>query len=139
MDHGRVAQTGKPRDIYHRPASRFVADFIGTMNILTGSSDGTHFHCSSGRYFPAELPAGIREVCFRPEGICLVEESGAGTIDGIVKAAFYLGDHTRLFVDVGEPQPLIVESTSRREFHHGDAVDLRIDPRGLLTLQAKPC
>jgi putative spermidine/putrescine transport system ATP-binding protein len=134
MDHGRVAQSGKPRDIYHRPATRFVADFIGTMNILTGSTDGAYFHCGSGRRFPADLPTGTREVYCRPEGITLVEKGEAGAIDGTVKAAFYLGDHTRLFVDIGEPQPLIVESASRREFRHGDAVALRIDPHGLLTL-----
>src|SRR5690606_31402540 len=32
MSHGRVAQTGTPREIYHKPSSEFVANFIGTMN-----------------------------------------------------------------------------------------------------------
>ena len=36
MEHGRVAQVGRPRDIYQRPATRFVAEFIGTMNRIGG-------------------------------------------------------------------------------------------------------
>jgi len=35
---------------------------------------------------------------------------------------------------VGEAQPLVIESTARRDFSHGDAVGLAIDPRGLLVL-----
>src|SRR5262249_60215416 len=37
MSHGRVAQIGRPRDIYFAPANRFVADFVGTMNSLQGT------------------------------------------------------------------------------------------------------
>ena len=41
MSHGRVAQIGTPREVYRAPASRFVADFIGTMNRLPGEvTDG---------------------------------------------------------------------------------------------------
>ena len=36
MEHGRVAQVGRPREIYQRPATRFVAEFVGTMNRLRG-------------------------------------------------------------------------------------------------------
>ena len=50
------------------------------------------------------------------------------------RAEFFLGDRTRLFVDVGQPDPLVVESHVRREFAHGDAVYLRVDPRGMLVL-----
>ena len=49
-------------------------------------------------------------------------------------SAFFLGDRTRLFVDVGEERPLVIESTARRDFEHGEAVGLAIDPRGLLVL-----
>jgi putative spermidine/putrescine transport system ATP-binding protein len=134
MEQGRVAQVGKPRDIYQRPASRFVADFIGTMNRLTGTADGARFRCHCGSLSTIDLPAGTSEVFFRPEDTHIVEARDPGTLDGTVTAAFYLGDRSRLFVDVGEVQPLVVESATRREFSHGEAVVLRIDPRGLLVL-----
>ncbi len=134
MEHGRVAQIGKPRDIYQRPATRFVAEFIGTMNRLTGSVSNGAFACKAGRVAWAEAPATATEILFRPEDIRVVESGEATGLNGTVAAAFFLGDRTRLFVDVGEAQPLVIESTARRDFSHGDPVGLAIDPRGLLVL-----
>jgi putative spermidine/putrescine transport system ATP-binding protein len=134
MEHGRVAQIGKPRDIYQRPATRFVAEFIGTMNRLTGSVTNGTFSCKAGGIAWPEAPAKATEILFRPEDIRVVESGEATGLKGTVAAAFFLGDRTRLFVDVGEAQPLVIESTARRDFSHGDAVGLAIDPRGLLVL-----
>ncbi len=134
MEHGRVAQIGKPRDIYQRPATRFVAEFIGTMNRLTGSVSNGTFTCKAGGLSWPEAPAAATEVLFRPEDIRVVESGEATGLKGTVAAAFFLGDRTRLFVDVGEAQPLVIESTARRDFSHGDPVGLAIDPRGLLVL-----
>jgi len=44
MRQGRIAQIGTPRDLYDRPASRYVADFIGDTNLLAG----TVVECASG-------------------------------------------------------------------------------------------
>jgi len=134
MEHGRVAQIGKPRDIYQRPATRFVAEFIGTMNRLTGSVSSGTFTCKAGGIAWPEAPATATEILFRPEDIRVVESGEATGLKGTVAAAFFLGDRTRLFVDVGEAQPLVIESTARRDFSHGDPVGLAIDPRGLLVL-----
>ena len=134
MEHGRVAQIGKPRDIYQRPATRFVAEFIGTMNRLTGSMNNGRFTCKAGGIAWPEAPAAATEILFRPEDIRVVESHETTGLQGTVAAAFFLGDRTRLFVDVGEAQPLVIESTARRDFSHGDPVGLAIDPRGLLVL-----
>jgi putative spermidine/putrescine transport system ATP-binding protein len=134
MDHGRVAQIGTPRDIYHRPATRFVADFIGTMNRLSGRMADGRWQCAAGSIVGADLPASASEVCFRPEDIRIASDGEEAHLDGTVSAAFFLGDRSRLFVDVGEAMPLVVESAARREFRHGDKLKLQIDPRGLLAL-----
>jgi putative spermidine/putrescine transport system ATP-binding protein len=134
MEHGRVAQIGKPRDIYQRPATRFVAEFIGTMNRLTGSVSNGTFTCKAGGIAWPEAPSSATEILFRPEDIRVVEDHETTGLQGKVAAAFFLGDRTRLFVDVGEAQPLVIESTARRDFSHGDPVGLAIDPRGLLVL-----
>jgi putative spermidine/putrescine transport system ATP-binding protein len=134
MEHGRVAQIGSPREIYQKPASRFVAEFIGTMNRLTGRAENGVFSCRAGRIAWADLPAHATEILFRPEDIRLAETPEQASLRGQVAAAFFLGDRTRLFVDVGEAQPLVVESAARRDFSHGEAVGLTIDPRGLLVL-----
>ena len=134
MEHGRVAHVGSPREIYQRPATRFVAEFIGTMNRLTGSSAAGVFTCRAGTVAWPEAPAGATELLFRPEDIQVVEPVEHSTLKGTVAAAFFLGDRTRLFIDVGEEQPLVVETDTRRKFSHAEAVGLAIDARGLLVL-----
>ena len=134
MDHGRVAQIGKPREIYHHPASSFVAGFIGTMNRLRGQvSDGV-FHCPAGTLPAERLPQDASEVLFRPEDVRVADDQQAGQLTGTISAAFFLGTCTRLFIDIGQAEPLIIEEDVRREFAHGDTVRLQIDTRGLLVL-----
>jgi len=135
MDHGRVAQVGSPRDIYQRPATRFVAEFIGTMNRLSGAVEsGGGFRTAGGVIPWASAPAGTREALFRPEDTHLADNTEAAHLSGRIDAAFFLGDRTRLFVAVGEDKPLVVETTQRRDFQRGEMVGLRIDPQSLLAL-----
>ncbi|MEK9969690.1 MAG: ABC transporter ATP-binding protein [Ferrovibrio sp.] len=134
MEHGKVAQIGNPRDIYQKPATRFVADFIGTMNRLNGAVRNGVFTSRAGDLPWPDAPADVSEILFRPEDIRITDSAEASPMRGTVAAAFYLGDRTRLFVEVGEKQPLVVESTARRDFAHGETVGLQIDPRGVLVL-----
>ena len=123
MDHGRVAQVGAPRDVYYTPATAFVADFIGTMNRLQGRVENGQFVTGAGA-----------EMLFRPESVRLAED---GPIAGTVAAAFFLGDHTRIFVDCSGRQ-VIVESTERREFARGAPIRLSIDAASVMTLKDTP-
>ena len=134
MEHGRVAHVGSPREIYQRPATRFVAEFIGTMNRLTGAAALGVFTCRAGTVAWPEAPAGATEVLFRPEDTAVSEPGEASTLTGAIAAAFFLGDRTRLFIDVGEAEPLVVDTDARRRFSHAEKVGLAIDPRGLLVL-----
>ena len=103
MEHGRVAQVGRPRDIYQRPATRFVAEFIGTMNRLSGSVRDGAFVTAAGSIPWPDAPADATEVLFRPEDVTPGRD-GEPHLNGTVAAAFFLGDRTRLFVQVGEAQ-----------------------------------
>src|SRR2546426_2509717 len=49
MAQGRVAQVGRPRDVYFTPQSRFVAEFVGTMNRLRGVARDGHLEVMGGR------------------------------------------------------------------------------------------
>jgi putative spermidine/putrescine transport system ATP-binding protein len=133
MSQGRVAQVGRPREIYFAPATRFVADFVGTMNSLRGVVRDGALEVAGGR-IPWRRPgSGEVEVLFRPESAAVVEP-GAGSLKGRVLTAFFLGDRTRVVVDGVGPTPLILETAARREFHPGEDVHLGIDPDALLTL-----
>ena len=131
MEKGRVAQIGSPREIYYRPATRFVADFIGTMNRVQGVVEGDHLRLPSG-----VLRVGPRvesEVLFRPEDVRIVSTAEA-QLQAKIVSAFFLGDHTRLILDVGTEQMVTAETVERREFKPGDIVPISVDAEALLLL-----
>jgi putative spermidine/putrescine transport system ATP-binding protein len=134
MSHGRVAQVGRPRDIYFAPANRFVAEFVGTMNRLAGVARDGHLEVTGGRIPWHYAVEGAVEVLFRPEGAALVD-AGAGHVEGRVAASFFLGDRTRLVVEGVGQDPLVVEAAGHQEFAPGQDVHLRIEPRALLVLE----
>lgn len=87
---GRIEQVGAPADVYERPASRFVAGFVGTSNLLSGDV--------------AERIVGRRGTfTIRPEKIHMGEPGPAvgpdeTAADGIVRDVVYLGSDTRYVV-----------------------------------------
>ena len=57
MSEGHIAQIGQPREIYRVPANRFVAEFVGRNNILSGTSRGDAIETALGAFPSAGLPA----------------------------------------------------------------------------------
>jgi spermidine/putrescine transport system ATP-binding protein len=96
MHAGRIEQLGTPEELYERPATRFVADFIGSTNLLRGvvNPDGS-IRLSSGEIAQAAhdgLTSGTEvEISLRPESIELVPVEAVGAIRGEVEQAAYLG------------------------------------------------
>jgi putative spermidine/putrescine transport system ATP-binding protein len=133
MANGCIAQIGAPQDIYFTPADAFVADFIGTMNRVSGEvADGRlRFH---GGWLPLPADATSRDVMFRPEDLRLVDPTAA-QFSGRVVSSFFLGDHTRLVIDAGNESMLIARVQERRVFHAGDAVHCAVDPQAVLALR----
>jgi putative spermidine/putrescine transport system ATP-binding protein len=125
LSQGRIEQVGTPAEIYGEPRTRFVAQFVGTMNRFEGkiAAGRRGFVEMDGALLPASVaerwPAGEKVLLLiRPEAIELKElPDGAtlpeGTIEGKVVARTFLGPVTRLTVDaaVGE---LIVDVGSAR-------------------------
>src|SRR5258705_13313063 len=96
MHAGKVEQLGTPEQLYERPTTRFVADFIGSTNLLRGKVEGDgRVRLTSGdiaRVAHDGLPAGTEvEICVRPEAISLVPASAEGAIGATVEQAAYLG------------------------------------------------
>ena len=96
MHAGRVEQLGTPEELYERPATRFVADFIGSTNLLHGvvESDST-VRLDTGERAMASS-GGLRtgsavEISLRPESIALALGVVDGGIPGTVEQAAYLG------------------------------------------------
>ena len=139
MSKGRIAQIGSPRDVYFKPANRFVADFVGTVNCIASVVENRCLTFPGGG-IPAHDLQGVDvsegamlNVFFRPEHATVVE-AGQGHFKAKVMSAFFLGDRTRLMVNGDTPEPLKVEAPGRQAFRKGETVDILLDPEALFTL-----
>jgi putrescine transport system ATP-binding protein len=98
MDLGRVVQVGTPHEVYERPRSRFVADFIGIANILP-------------------LGDGRRWLALRPEKIalCVARPDTAHAVAGRIAAAAYEGDRSlyRVAIDDGSLLSVSIANVGR--------------------------
>jgi len=123
MNNGRVVQAGTPEELYLRPATRFVAEFMGTSNLLDVEQVRA--------LFPDLLPgspetgAGRRYACIRPEHVELrPDPGGVATVRGVT----FLGHLRRL--EVESPAGLLtVETHGSAEVAEGSRVALSVDPR----------
>jgi putative spermidine/putrescine transport system ATP-binding protein len=109
MNHGRLEQLGSAHDLYKRPASRFVASFIGKCNLLEGQVVGEgRFESSTGMSmrFTGTRPPGPAALCFRPEHATLGAQPSPETnsLPVTVRSVTYLGPLTEFegVTDKGE-------------------------------------
>lgn len=86
FNQGRIVQVGTPQDIYSRPDSRFVADFVGSSNVLPPD-------------FVARLVGTRRWASLRPEAIKLTASGGH---EASVAASNFMGGLTRLALQMGD-------------------------------------
>jgi iron(III) transport system ATP-binding protein len=113
LEAGRIRQLGKPRDVYERPESRFVADFIGVTNFLDGTvreqRDGQSLvACADGELWVAGLDAAIGApvtLSVRPECVDLSESAPAEGTTNVWKATVrtraFLGDSVDHVLEAG--------------------------------------
>ena len=128
LNAGRVEQTGKPLDLYCRPANRFVAGFIGSpqMNFLPARLTNGQIHLA-GQILPLPGQApGVTEVGLRPEHIRLMPH-GPG-LAAKVSAVENLGAETMIFTRTDEGQTLVIRADGLIEIAEGQAVNLAFNP-----------
>ena len=124
LKDGRVAQIGSPGELYHRPKSTFVADFVGQTNLIPGkivASDDTSLTVATsfgrlrGKPVDAIEGGGAVIVSVRPEQMRLVafdkQPVGDNRVQGVVRDTTFLGEaseHTMIGGDKAEPLKLII-------------------------------
>ncbi len=146
MDQGRIHQLGTPVDIYERPASRFVAEFIGEVNMLEAAVVG-----GDGARTEVLLPSGHRLTCapvgadglspgapvviaVRPQRVLLAPEGeidpgGHAVVTGELRELLFLGDSTRGTVRLADGSELVATRYNEAGTHPfgllrpGDRVD----------------
>jgi spermidine/putrescine transport system ATP-binding protein len=148
MNRGRYEQLGDPETLYERPATRFVAGFLGVSNLLPGSVEGRDGEYAAIRLesdaqirVPRSLVDGATgvEVGVRPEKIRVVSAEtepppGHNQLAGVVQDVSYLGVSTQYIVDAGAGIHLTVyeqnvERATQTELRRrGDSVRLAWSP-----------
>ncbi|TYR30054.1 ABC transporter ATP-binding protein [Mesorhizobium microcysteis] len=131
MSNGRIAQIGTPSDLYERPNSRFVADFIGDANLIEGTVEagqgGPIFRADdAAMQLAGDATPGKATLSIRPERIAL--RAGEGQLQGTIETATYLGGRTEY--RVGTPfGPLLVSAPATAPTHKvADRVAVEIAP-----------
>jgi iron(III) transport system ATP-binding protein len=123
MRAGTIEQVGTPADVYGRPATPWVATFVGEANLLDASFANGSATTALGT-LPSIDAAGAGRVLCRPEQLRL-EAGGAATTTG----AAYFGRDTRYEVEVPGAGILVVRTPGPPEHAAGDAVSVRFSAR----------
>ncbi|MBD7944141.1 ABC transporter ATP-binding protein [Psychrobacillus sp. FSL K6-2684] len=141
MDKGEIVQIGTPTDLYSNPSTPFIADFVGTSNILKGEvvGDENGLLIVSGDGFKLKSSNSTAkkdvDIIIRPEHVMvepvdsIVDSSTTNVIEGTVLMSTYLGSIVRYDIQVGEYQ-LIVDttySTGANIFEEGKKVKLTVE------------
>jgi len=112
MNRGRIEQLGAPREVYERPATRFVADFIGASTVLRAraiASDRVTVAGATLRLTGATLTVGSDvELAIRPERVRLAPGPADNVLDARIEALVYQGAQTEVTATLGDGQRVLV-------------------------------
>jgi putative spermidine/putrescine transport system ATP-binding protein len=138
MRDGRIEQLGSPTDVYSRPATPFVAEFVGLSNELAGEVTGSGTVVVRGTTLPlvdSDVPAGQVVALVRPEAVAVAagEAAETGPLTGTVIATTFLGATSRVTVDLGDTTVMAAMATAEAtELSAGQRVALTIRPNPVL-------
>jgi putative spermidine/putrescine transport system ATP-binding protein len=147
MYNGGAEQVGTPFDIYNRPSSRFVASFVGTLNIF----DAEVLDAAQGRIVidgqeivAAQGVAGAatgarRSVALRPEAVSLNGGGGSNKLHGTIEEVSFLGSVVRVRVRFNESTVSLdtFNNPNAPPPRHGDKVTVSFAPEDILVLESE--
>ena len=140
MNHGKILQIGPPREIYNRPAERFVADFIGDTNFLkvqvtSVENAMARIDLPSGKTVGAalsgqEIVQGPATVVIRPEHARLTKEKSEAALTGTLENIVYIGTDTQYHLQLAGGTPFVVRMQNRRDsaelFQQGEELGIQV-------------
>lgn len=124
MNGGKIEQIGSPSDLYERPATPFVADFIGKTNFFSGNLAQGVFQTDFG--LSLKVPSSVLAASLlgvRPEKIMILNGEGVGEkgaadtnrIAGTIELISYLGPSTEYQVRISDSKFVLVQQPNRNE------------------------
>jgi len=133
MNDAEIAQEGTPTDLYERPNSAFIADFIGDANLaacaINKTDGGTAFVSMGDQVFEipnATLPAGDAQIVLRPHQLSLATPNAPG-IKGDISYAAYLGKEIQYTVESPLGPLFVISNVLENPFAKGDSVSVQFN------------
>ncbi len=111
FDHGRLQQIATPTTVYERPANRFVAEFLGDINVFPAQfAAGTAHLGDTLIEMPMEVPADAGHLAVRPENMTLLGQAAPGALPCRVVDRVYMGASSRLHLEaLATRTPIILD------------------------------
>ena len=147
MRDGQILQIGTPKEIYDKPTHRFVADFIGDINILEAEVEGTEgnqtrVRLKDGTTMLARSTGdaetqGHCAVALRPESIRVAQAGETPALQGQLENLVYMGSAHNLHLRLGSGEELVVRhggSTEGLDLSPGAQIGVVIAPGGARVL-----
>jgi spermidine/putrescine transport system ATP-binding protein len=142
MANGRVEQLGSPREVYERPETAFVADFIGVSNLMRAQSSGSGGVDVGAVRLAVSAPVqktGVVRVAIRPERVRIEAQgvSGENRVPARIERFVYLGSTTQVFVTLpggDRLQALVANDEDVEEYDVGQEVTAYLPPDALRVL-----
>jgi len=143
MQAGKLEQLGPPTLVYSRPATPFVADFVGLTNRMQGTvrKGEVEIRGASIPLVHPDTPDGPATALVRPEAVSIAGDGDAaqGPLVGTVIAVAFLGAVSRVTVDLGDTTVLAQLPTSAASEHPaGSKVRLTLRPDPVLIQREEP-
>jgi len=145
FNQGRIEQIGSPNDVYRRPASPFVARFVGDANVIpvevSSAGVGTAEVAVGGHRFrtPDMDVTGPAWLVLRPEVVSVGAPSGDGSLRGVVQDLSFRGTGHSYRVAVEKvPEPVKAEVSGGTAFDLGADVELTWEPAACRLLPRDP-
>ena len=129
MDRGKIAQQGAPAELYEAPASRFLADFIGDANLVSGeltrAANGASFRAGNVavRVNADGIAAGPATLAVRPHRLRLAT-AGNGVLPATCLRAAYLGSRIEYVMDTPWGELLVFDADVRKPIERGAPASL---------------
>jgi iron(III) transport system ATP-binding protein len=127
MRDGLVEQLGTPEEIYSRPASRWVARFLGEIEVLPGEAEGGRVECELGSFSAEQGVAGPVDVLVRPESIAIGISGPEGAASAEVVARRFFGHDQLVELRLGSGRTLRSRRLGFPAWHPGDHVRAWVD------------
>ena len=146
MNQGKLIQIGTPFEIYQNPEDDFVATFIGTTNLFKGKIiEENNIKYVDIDFFRMQLKPnellnqeGEITVMFRPEDVKIVQQEKE-LFSGIIKNSFYLGDKTRVFIEVETGAEIIADINEKMKYKAGEKIFIALKENALYTFKKGNC